>query len=104
MPTIVQRNEGHTTVIPESEMTIYTAGEFKASLEQALAGCERLEIDLAEVSEMDTAGLQLLLAARRKAENSGKALCLKGHSEAVRQVFELCNVTDYFGDVVEITK
>lgn len=104
MPTIVQRNEGHTTVIPESEMTIYTAGELKASLEGAFAGCESLEIDLAEVSEMDTAGLQLLLAAKRKARSGGKTLCLKGHSEAVLHVFELCGVTGYLGDPVEITK
>ena len=99
MPTIVQRNAGHGTVIPESELTIYTAGEFKASLEGALAGCDSLEIDLAEVSEMDTAGLQLLLAAKRKAQSSGKALTLKGHGEAVLHALELCGVTRDFGDV-----
>jgi anti-sigma B factor antagonist len=104
MPTIVQRDAGYTTVVPESEMTIYTAGEFKASLEGALAGCEHLEIDLAEVSELDSAGLQLLLAARRKARSSGKTFHLKGSSEAVRQVFALCNVTGDFGDPAETAK
>lgn len=101
MPTMVQRDNGRVSWVPEGEMTIYTAAEFKTSLASALAACEDLEIHLADVSEMDTAGLQLLLAARREAERCGKSLRLKDCSVAVLDVFELCGVMDCLREAEE---
>ena len=73
------------------EMSIYRAAELKPLLLQAVAdgGAAPLEIDLSEVSEFDSAGLQLLLAARQAAAEAGRALRLHEPSPAVREVFEL---------------
>ncbi len=102
MPTVVQRDNVRVTrLVPEGELTIYAAAEFKANLENALAASENIEIDLAGVSEMDTAGLQLLLAARREAQRCGKSLRLKDCSEAVHDVFELCGMTDCLREAEE---
>jgi anti-sigma B factor antagonist len=55
------------------EATIYTVHELHRELFRALADCTQLEINLSEVSDMDTAGFtQLLLARRGRQYGSGK--------------------------------
>jgi anti-anti-sigma regulatory factor len=56
------------------------------------------EIDLSGVTEVDTAGVQLLMLAKRAAVEQQRELRLVGHSPAVMEVFELMNVAAYFGD------
>jgi anti-anti-sigma factor len=81
-------------------MTIYTAADMKNELmTHMVQSCDR-EIDLSEVSEMDSAGLQLLIMAKREAERHGTNLRLTGHSRAVLDVLDMCNLASYFGDPV----
>lgn len=49
-----------------------------------------LALDLAGVTEIDTAGLQLLLVARRTAAAGRRPLRLRAVSPVVRAVLELC--------------
>jgi len=86
----------------EGEMTIYTAMELKDQLLAPLAQCAAVEFDLAGISEMDSAGLQLLIMAKREATASGKTLNLSGHSPAVLEILELCQLEGFFGDQVLI--
>jgi len=87
----------------EGELTIYTAADTKTRLVEALAAADRgLDIDLAEVSEIDSAGLQLLLLAKREAAARGGEVALVNHSAAVLECFDLCNMTATFGDQVVI--
>ena len=79
-------------------MTIYGAAEAMGPLLEALQGCHELEIDLAEVAEMDTAGAQLLVLLRREALSAGKRLTLSGHSPAVLEVFDCYGLASFFGD------
>lgn len=85
-------------------MTIYQAGEIHEKFKTQLAACESLEIDLRHVTEIDTAGLQLLLALKREAVAEGKSVTLTMHSEAVVDVFELLNVAHEFGDPLVLSK
>lgn len=48
-----------------------------------------IELDLSGVTAIDTAGLQLLVAARRSAANRGRELRFVTPSEPVRHVFDL---------------
>ena len=82
----------------DGEMTIYRAAELKQTLLDALAGQETLDIDLGAVTEIDTAGVQLLMLAKKTAGERQCELRLSAHSEAVTQVFELLNLATYFGD------
>ncbi|GAA3540047.1 STAS domain-containing protein [Zobellella aerophila] len=82
----------------EGEMTIYTAADLKAQLLPRLASPYELEIDLSGVSELDSAGVQLLMLAKREAGLGGRELRLSRHSPAVLEVFELCQLGGYFGD------
>ena len=45
------------------DLTIYNALEQKQQLLDALSATSRLELDLSQVAEIDTAGLQLLILA-----------------------------------------
>ena len=85
------------------EMTIYAAALLKESLLTTIEDCPELEIDLAKVSEIDTAGLQLLILAKRQAAASDKTLTLIGHSHPVLELLELYNMASFFGDPVVIT-
>jgi anti-sigma B factor antagonist len=87
---------------PEGELTIYTVAEHKARLMDALTNCGELEINLARVTEMDTAGLQLLMLAKMESQRRQQTLTIVGHSDAVRDVLELCNLSRFFGDPVLI--
>ncbi len=76
----------------EPELTIYGAATLRQQLADALAGLApgaSLALDLADVCEIDSAGIQLLIAAGRAAEARGLRLDLQGHSDAVLEAFQL---------------
>lgn len=79
----------------EGEFTIFRAMELKPVL---LASPPVDEIDLSGVTEIDTAGVQLLMLAKKTALAQQRNVKLVGHSPAVLEVFELLNVAAYFGD------
>ena len=73
----------------EPELTIYSAAQVKQTLIDALVARDPLTLDLADVCEVDSAGVQLLLAAMRHAGSQGGSLHLAGHSAAVQEAFAL---------------
>ncbi len=94
----------HTLVL-EGDLTIYNAAEQKLRLLKFLdGGQERLEIDLGKVTEIDTAGLQLLILLKREAASAGKNLSFAMHSRAVIDVLELTRLTGVFGDQVVLAQ
>jgi anti-sigma B factor antagonist len=98
----IERDEHHCTLRIDGEMTIYSAAEHKTQLLEHLEDCEDLELDLSDVGEMDSAGLQILLMLKREAEKAGHSLHLTNHSQAVFEVLELLNMQAHFGDPVVI--
>jgi len=79
-------------------MTIYTAELMRLQLQVFLASDDDLEINLSKVSEMDCAGLQLLILCKHEAAQANKSLRMVMHSPAVVNVLELTNLTNVFGD------
>ena len=79
----------------EGELTIFRAMELKPAL---LPTPPLTEIDLSGVTDLDTAGVQLLMLAKKTARAEQRELRLTGHSPAVLEVFELLNVAAFFGD------
>lgn len=84
-------------------LTIYQAEALKTQLLQALDAGPELELDLSQVGDMDTAGLQLLIMLKRQAQQQGKQLSFQGHSPAVRSVIDFCNLAAEFGDPLYLT-
>lgn len=85
------------------DMNIYHVGEQKQQLIDALAQHKALELDLSQVEQIDTAGLQLLILVKREALRLGKEIRITAHSQAVREIIDFCHLAVYFGDPVVIT-
>lgn len=88
-------------LVIEGEFNIYRAMELKTVL---LATPQPLEINLAGVTEIDTAGIQLLMLAKKAALGAGAELRLLEHSPAVMEVFELLNLGAFFDDLLIMSK
>ena len=84
------------------DLTIYNALEQKQKLLAALEGDGDLELNLSQVGEMDTAGLQLLILLKMEAQRAGKSVRIVSHSQAVRSTIEFCNLGARFGDPLVI--
>lgn len=80
------------------DLTIYHALEQKNALLDALIGADELELDLIQVGEIDTAGLQLLILLKKEAQRAGKRVTLVAHSQAVRSAIDFCNLAAELGD------
>jgi anti-anti-sigma factor len=78
----------------EGEMTIYRAAELHPMLLEAVRTHDAPALDLSDVTEFDSAGMQLLLVARREAQRLGRQLTLRGTSPAVRDAFALLGMTE----------
>ena len=88
----------------DGEMTIYRAAELAETLKAALAAHPGgLDIDLSNVTEIDSSGVQLLMAAKRAAVAAGAVLTLHGHSAPVLDVFERLDLAAFFGDSLVVT-
>ena len=71
------------------DLTIYTAAECCAQLRSLIGAHTNIELDLSDVSEIDTAGVQLLIQARRESEAHGKSMQLVSPSPAVQEIVQL---------------
>ncbi len=80
------------------ELCIYSAAEMKDQLLEELGSCRQMEINLSEIEEIDTSGIQLLVLLKREAKASDKVLTLVSHSAATLEVLELLRMESYFGD------
>ena len=69
------------------ELNISSVAEDRDHLVQLLSPDGELELDLGGVTEIDTAGVQLLVALRKEAERMGCVCHLAGSDEAVREAF-----------------
>lgn len=102
MTTAKKRKKEVTVLRIEGEMSIYRAAELKQTLLESLDRAGELEIDLGAVTELDSAGVQILMLAKRQALATQRKLRLTAHSPAVLEVFELLNLAAFFGDPLVI--
>lgn len=92
-------NENHRLRL-HCDLTIFQAGQLWSALSEALEHEAVAEIDLAEVGELDSAGVQLLLMLKRMTASWGRELRLVNHSSAVIEVLGLVDVERLLGDPV----
>jgi len=83
----------------EGELTIYTAVNYLQAFQEQSQGCKGMKIDLAGVTEIDTAGVQLLVALRQHVIGTESGLRLCNASESVLEVLELSRLTGQFAGI-----
>jgi anti-anti-sigma factor len=79
----------------EGNMDIYSVSDIKSGLSKGFMSSSGIEIDMSEVSEIDTAGFQLLVLARREAGRTGKSFRIVAMSQPVSSVIELYKMENY---------
>lgn len=90
----IRKHDGSARLTLSGEVTIYTVSTLKAELTTAIRGQRELEVDLSAVSEMDSAGLQLLLLIKGLPETVARFVA---PSPIVRRFAELANVVETLG-------
>jgi anti-sigma B factor antagonist len=90
------------TLVIAGAMTIDRAVELRQRFVNAVADADTLRLQLANVTDIDTTGVQLLMATKRTAQASGKSLELVEHSREILAVFALLDLINYFGDPVHV--
>lgn len=88
----IDHNCGSPLVRISEELTIYTAAQLKESLLALPGESGPCHLDLSRVTEIDSAGLQVLLAALRPAAEGKPAGILDACSLAVSDCLELCGL------------
>lgn len=83
--------------IIEGELTIYTVAETRDALHDILSTGNDVEIDLARITEIDTAGLQWMLAAKSLPDVTLRYI---GHSPVVQQIIELAHLARRLNDPI----
>ncbi|MGI5139559.1 MULTISPECIES: STAS domain-containing protein [unclassified Streptomyces] len=92
------RQEGTSAVVtPAGELDHHTADLLREPLEDCLAkGFARLVVDCSRLEFCDSTGLNVLLAARLKAEAAGGGVHLAGMLPVVARVFEITGADAVF--------
>ncbi|QEI06278.1 STAS domain-containing protein [Pigmentiphaga aceris] len=90
------------TLAIDGGLTMDRAVELRQRFLHAIAHADTLRLTLANVTEIDSTGIQLLMATKRTAQASGKHLELVEHSSEVLAVFALLDLVAYFGDPIRV--
>lgn len=84
----------------QGELSIFSVGQWRESLLTAL-GPEGLEVNLAELEELDTAGVQLLLALARTARREAWPLRIRGDAGQLREKLKFLGLATHFQGVLD---
>lgn len=84
------------------DLNIYSSPKFIEELHNAFNGFSKIALDLAGVAELDTAGLQTLVAAKKESAKTNKALKIVNHSSVVIRFIDLLGLVGFFGDKIKI--
>ncbi|MGE5467616.1 MAG: lipid asymmetry maintenance protein MlaB [Ignavibacteria bacterium] len=82
----------------EGELSIGAAAAVREQLLAAIGGGAEVEVDLGSVTEIDSAGIQLMLAAAKEALAAGKRIRFAHPSPAVVDLFGLCGLAAWLAD------
>lgn len=98
MPIEVAQQGSELKLTARGELTIYQAQEEHGLLRSAWTpDLRRLSIDLGEVTEIDSAGVQLLLSLRHQILKQGGSLRVLAWSDAAQRVLKLYRLQDVLG-------
>ena len=96
---VSSRSQGdHTVVAVSGEIDLYTAPRLHSELAAAVMGegPARVVVDMAGVDFCDSTGMNVLLAALRRARERGGDLVLAGPRPAVRKILQVTGLESVF--------
>ncbi|HEY8216899.1 MAG TPA: STAS domain-containing protein [Acidimicrobiia bacterium] len=88
---------GEWVVAVAGEIDVATSPELRQAIDRVLGSADRVTIDLAATTFIDSSGLGVLVAALKQAKERGHdAMTLRGVQEPVRRVLEITGLTGLF--------
>jgi len=90
------QTKGLCKLVIDEELTIYVIETLKEGLSEEVDLYDRFELNLASVEEIDSSGIQLLLALRQELMSKKKELRLTALSAVVAKLIDLYGVRDRF--------
>ncbi len=92
----IENDEEKTSLYIDGELTIYTAQEYAQSIISAFnttsAANKNLELDMSNVEEIDTSGLQILAAMAKELTNNGCEMQIISASDVVKEALETSQI------------
>lgn len=80
----IVKNAGSHRISVHGEATIYHLAEIRETLNRELPVADRLEVDLSEITELDSAFCQILISAWLQGRRDGKPVEIVGQNEISR--------------------
>jgi anti-sigma B factor antagonist len=102
LPSMLSRidivtQDSSATISPVGEIDLDTVGLLSASLSDTIAaGADRVVVDFAHVTYIDSAGLGALVGAHKKLRAAGGALVLLCEHPRVMRLFKITGLTKLF--------
>ncbi|TPH19260.1 STAS domain-containing protein [Litorilituus lipolyticus] len=93
---VVQKRNNTTEVTISGELTIYEAQSFFTEHIQPLTIQQQLNLKLAKLTEVDTAGIQVLIMLLNKAQELTASIRIISLSVAIKDYCELFQLHHYF--------
>ena len=90
------QNSGYCLLDVSADMTIYSAVNNLSEIKEYYSQFNHIEVDLSAVEEVDSSGVQILLALKRNAEKDGKQVVLSEMSAPVAEIMDLLNIRSHF--------
>lgn len=81
----------------EGKMTSCMIDELQEAILPVIGRSREIEIDLSQVSEIDLAGLRLMVDAKLEAISLNRTLRFTGHSKPVADIMGMCNLGGFLG-------
>lgn len=92
-----KKNKDHTLIKLAGEMTIYNAAQLKQELFADHTSLPaKVVLDLQAVTEIDTAGLQILLLLQKTLAERSVVVYIARMNEDVEQIFQVLDLKGYF--------
>lgn len=92
--SIVDRHTSALTIRPEGRFDFTAQLEFRGAYEKEIAKATSIQIDLKEVTYMDSSALGMLLVLRKGAQS--RNISITGASETIMRILSIANFDKLF--------
>lgn len=86
---VKNESSGRVLISFDGEMSIYNVRQIKDSLVESIRKNSGIELDLSKVNKIDTAGYQIIMAAKKEAAGKGKSIRVINPASEVKNIFKL---------------
>lgn len=90
--TINEKNEGVLKISLEGRLDTITAPELEKVLGRELDGVQRLELDMANLEYISSAGLRVILGAQQELEDG---VTVRHANDYILETFEMTGFSDF---------